>query len=93
MIKIAEPYTEDVYFADEDGEGGIGLADIILALPSLKTRQRFVIECRYGLRAGSAGERASARELGSLMGISHQRVLKIEAQALKALRRTLGVAE
>ncbi len=66
-----------------------GVPEILLAMASLTERQRFVIECRYGLRPGMDGERLSLREVASLMGVSFQTVDEQERAALAVLRRTL----
>lgn len=85
----AEPHY-DSYFAEEGGPADeVGLPEILLAIMTLSERQRFVIECRYGLRAGCKGQRISVREIGTLMGISFQAVSQLETRALEVLRSTL----
>lgn len=80
----------DEYFASDEHAGteSPGLGDVILALDALTERQRFVIECRYGLRPGQEGA-MTHREIAELMGITHVSVLRIEERALAALRRVL----
>ena len=60
-------------------------ADLILALSILTEKQRFVIECRYGLR----GEALTVCQISTLMGVSHQSVVRLEQRALGAMRRGL----
>lgn len=80
--------AEDEYLHSLNGHSEeIGMADILLALDSLTERQRFVVECRYGMRPGMSGERLSTREIASLMGVHHSTVQEHETAALAALRR------
>lgn len=72
-----------------DTDIAIGLPEIMLAMESLTERQRFVIECRYGLRTGMNGERLAQHEIASLMGITRQAVSLYEQGALKKLRKVL----
>ena len=55
------------------------------ALGDLNDKQRFVVECYYGLR----GDRPyNLDEIGDLMGISHQAVSKTLRKAMKLLQDT-----
>lgn len=85
----AEPH-EDAYFAEPDIEDEVGLPEILLAMAALTERQRFVLECRYGLRPGMDGKRLSIREIASLMGIHIKGVYEFEQAALASLRRGLS---
>jgi DNA-directed RNA polymerase specialized sigma subunit len=78
----------DEYFAEEPPDVDVGA--LLLALDTLTERQRFVIECRYGLRAGSEGQRLSLRDIAALMGTSHVTVVEHEQAALTKLRRALS---
>jgi DNA-directed RNA polymerase specialized sigma24 family protein len=77
LVKFAPPVEYD------HGEEQPDLTDVLPMLERLTAKQRFVIECRYGLR----GEVQTLREVADLMGVSHPAVLKIEKSALAALRR------
>lgn len=57
--------------------------DVLALLGNLTTKQRFVIERRYGVFDGYL---YSFDELGSVMGISRQAVQQIEATAMRRLR-------
>lgn len=82
----------DEYFADGESTGteSPSLGDVILALEALTERQRFVIECRYGLRPGLDGEALTHREIAALMGVSHVTVIEHEQAALARLRSRIG---
>lgn len=58
--------------------------DVLSLLADLSAKQRFVIERRYGV---SDGYVYSFDELGLVMGISRQAVQKIEATAIRKLKR------
>lgn len=60
-----------------------------LLLDSLSERDRMVIEMRYGL---ADGNRCEFKEIGSILGISSERVRQINSKALCAVRRTAGGA-
>jgi hypothetical protein len=91
---------EDVYFAgDADAEHGYKsrpAQDELYAperfmealLSTLTPKQRFVVECRWGLRGHGAHSQA---EIAALMGIAQQAVVHIYRRALKRLRK--GVVE
>ncbi len=83
----ALPHTDE-YFADEEADAP-GLPEILLAMHSLTERQRFVIECRFGLRRGMGGEVVTHREIAELLGIHHSTVQGIEAAGLARLRWVL----
>jgi DNA-directed RNA polymerase specialized sigma24 family protein len=78
-------------FAEEDSTDDVGLPEIMLAMLTVLTeRQRFVIECRYGLRPGMDGERLSQREIAALMNVRYQAIQSLEERGLAALRRGLS---
>lgn len=83
----------DEYFAaDEDaGTESPSLGDVILALEVLTERQRFVIECRFGLRPGLDGEALTHREIAALMGVNVNAVEGLERRGISALQRVMGV--
>lgn len=58
--------------------------DLILALTCLTPKQRFVIECRYGLRDGR--EVLELTEIADLMGVSTPAVKQLELRAIEAMR-------
>lgn len=76
------PSAEDEYFASLEPEQDY-TADLILALSILTEKQRFVIECRYGMR----GDPLSVCEIASLMGVRHQNVVKLEQRAMRRMRK------
>lgn len=80
----------DEYFsADEDaGTESSSLGDVILALESLTERQKFVIECRYGLRPGQE-EPLTHRDIAELTGWHHSTVQEVERLALRKLASLL----
>jgi len=55
-------------------------------LKHLTTRQRFVIECRYGMRDGNP---YTKEEVAEMLGISHQMVSQHEEAAVKTLQNYL----
>lgn len=59
--------------------------EMMLALECLTPKQRFVIECRYGLR----GDALEQQEVGNLMGISQQAVQKIEDRSIEKMQRVV----
>jgi len=56
---------------------------LTLALGDLNDKQRFVVECYWGLRGGG---RHTVIEIGELMGISHQAVSKTLRKAMKLMQ-------
>lgn len=80
--------TEDEYFKEDEPD--IDVADLLLAMEGLTERQRFVVECRFGLRAGSEGRALTLREIAGLLGISFQSVAEHERAGLRQLRAALG---
>jgi DNA-directed RNA polymerase sigma subunit (sigma70/sigma32) len=85
-MMLFHPSAEDEYFESLEGlPEGIGIPEIILALECLTERQRFVIECRYGLR----GDPLALEDIASLMSVSHQTVSEHEQKALVRLRENL----
>lgn len=82
--RCAEPSSlsaEDTYFAEEETTVGD-----ILDGAGLTPKQRFVIECRLGMRTG---RRMTLTEIAKAMGISHQAVSRLEIRAQRTLQRTL----
>jgi predicted DNA-binding protein (UPF0251 family) len=57
-------------------------------LPAITEKQRFVLELRFGIRDGSEWD---YEEIAQLMGVSKQTVHRIEARAMKRLRKGLNV--
>lgn len=88
--KPQRPGHVDAHFVEPAASDGVGLPEILLALETLTERQRFVIECRYGLRPGMDGQRLSVRDIASLMGISHPTVVQHEREGLERLRERIG---
>ena len=84
----AHPEADDAYFAEPEAD--IDVADLLLAMEHLTERQRFVVECRFGLRAGAEGQALGTREIARLMGIDHAAVVRHEQAGLAKLRGLLG---
>lgn len=61
-------------------------AELMLALGCLTDKQRFVIECRYGLRSAPL----ELVDIAQLMGITKQAVAGIEARAIEKMRGLTG---
>ena len=76
--------AEDEYLTEDDPEPDY-TAELILAIAELTDKQRFVIECRYGLR----GDPLTVREIAALMGVRYQAVWNIERRAIKRLSKGL----
>lgn len=68
---------------EEEDEPEDRWPDLLLALECLTPKQRFVIECRYGLRDGR--DVLEPAEIASLMGVSRQAVESIEARAIEKM--------
>lgn len=72
----------------EDGVLGDALTiDVRIALDSLPTRDRRVIELRYGF---DGGDGHTLEEIGREIGVTRERVRQIEIRALEALRTRLA---
>jgi RNA polymerase sigma factor (sigma-70 family) len=71
---------------EEPGEELCSIEDLHDVLKSLTTRQRFVIELRYGMRDGNV---YSQGEIAELMGITQQAVLDHEKAAITRLQKQL----
>ena len=56
---------------------------ILSALPGLTSKQRFVIEMRFGLRGEAE---FTLEDIAFLMGVTHQAVRAIERRAIKRLQ-------
>ena len=56
---------------------------LTLALGDLSDKQRFVVECYWGLRGD---RRYNVLEIADLMGVSHQAVSKTLRKAMKLLQ-------
>ncbi len=84
------PDLESLALSDGDGpEESIGRELIRKALKErmqrLSARERRILSLRYGL---ANGDRLSLSEVGSLMGITRERVRQLEERALATLKRT-----
>ena len=60
--------------------------ELMLALEVLTAKQRFVIECRYGLRPGMVGEGLPLEEIADLMGVSVPAVKQMEVRAIERMQ-------
>lgn len=60
---------------------------LAMILLKLTARQRFVIECRFGLVDGNTN---SLREVGRRLGVCGQRIRGLETQALRRIRSYHG---
>lgn len=69
---------------EEEAEPDDLWPDLLLALTCLTPKQKFVIECRYGLRDGR--EVLELADIADLMGISKQAVEQLEARAIEKMR-------
>ena len=74
----------DVEVDDEESEPDDLWPDLMLALTCLTEKQRFVIECRYGLR--DSRQPLEMMEIADLMGVSKQAVEQLEARAIERMR-------
>lgn len=70
---------------EEESEPDDLWPDLMLALDCLTPKQRFVIECRYGLRDSRQGPLELA-DIADLMGISKQAVEQTESRAIERMR-------
>lgn len=77
--------AEDTYFAEEERT----VADILDGA-GLTPKQRFVMECRLGMRTG---RRMTLKQIAEAMGISHQSVSELEQRAKRTLQTTLQFDE
>lgn len=75
------PELEDPELELED----VHSADLLLALEELTEKQRFVVECRFGIRCQSLTQ----QQVADLMGVTQQAVDALERRALEALRGLL----
>ena len=69
---------------DEQEEPDDLWPDLMLAITCLTPKQKFVIECRYGLRDGR--EPLEPADIAELMGVSRQAVESLETRAIEAMR-------
>jgi RNA polymerase sigma factor (sigma-70 family) len=90
--EVALEELEQVEALEDEEQDEPGLPEIILAMATLTERQRFVVECRFGLRSGMPGERVNYREIASWLGVHHSTIQEIEQAGLKKLRVTLQAA-
>ncbi|HWD08019.1 MAG TPA: sigma-70 family RNA polymerase sigma factor [Actinomycetota bacterium] len=72
---------------EEQVHAGIEEQTVRRALESLSETERQVIRLRYGLD----GEPITLREVGKLLGVSHERVRQIETSALEHLSRAAEI--
>lgn len=84
----AEPYWQDEPFAPEVQD--VDVSDLLLAMSELTERQRFVVECRFGLRHGAEGQALSLREIAKLLGVHFTVVAEHERAGLAKLRALLA---
>ena len=63
------------------------MPEVFVAMSSLTPKQRFVIECRYGLR--SNGRQMNVEEIAEALGISQPAVTKLIQRSLKRLEGEL----
>lgn len=71
---------------EEEGEEVCSVEQLHDALKVLTTRQRFVLELRYGMRDGAV---YSYGEIADLMGISKQAIFDHEQAAIVRLQKQL----
>jgi len=76
------PEEED----DEEVDEACTVERLHDGLKILTTRQRFVVELRYGMRDGNV---YSQQEIAEMMGISQQAVLDHEQAAISRLQKQL----
>jgi len=85
----AEPTSlsaEDEYLAELEPADHT-LEKLHDALKYLTARQRFVIECRYGMRGNETVH--TLQDIASLMGVTHQTVSEHEQIGIKTLQKHL----
>lgn len=78
---LIDPNIED---PDERVSQDSLTSDIENILKTLRTREKDVLELRFGLRDGT---RRTLEEIGQLFGVSRERVRQIETRALNKLRK------
>jgi DNA-directed RNA polymerase specialized sigma subunit len=78
--------AEDEYFKEPESEPVCTVDQLHDALKILTTRQRFVVELRYGMRDGYCYPVA---QVADMMGISHVAVVKLEQAAVASLAKGL----
>jgi RNA polymerase sigma factor (sigma-70 family) len=78
---VRDESTADPTRGLERGEQAEALAELLESLPS---RERQVIDWRFGLSGGE--EPSTLGEIGQRLGLSRERVRQIEAAALSRLR-------
>ena len=88
--------TEDEYFSTlEDANSDDLTPELFLAIQRLTPKQRFAIQCRYGMR--SEGRQMNVEEIAEVMSISHPAVVKLIKKGLRNLEREVqhlrGVTE
>lgn len=75
--------AEDEFLSSLDEPAVDFAPEIFLAMKSLTPKQRFVIECRFGI--GSRSSRLPLDEIADLMGISQPAVTRLIQRALRRL--------
>lgn len=79
--------AEDEFFRSLEQEDEDLMPEIFLAIQRLTDKQRFAIECHFGLRDGP---RMTTRDIAAHMNISQPSVMKLIKKGLRNLEREIG---
>lgn len=82
--KYTEIKGEYIFSVKEEGAGGQLVVEVKKALPKLTSRERRVLELRFGL---SGGHPMTLEEVGYDLNVTRERIRQIEAKAFGGLRR------